>query len=203
MLYHFSKWKWNLVLATTGKSCRTPGPLLNTLRSLKSSEAWTEATQGFGFSFANRNSNTRCPRAAFRLCFWRFIFSHPFCFLLSLSFLHPSFCSYADQHPQCQKTLWEAGESGWTKAQPAYALNIGQCTRSLAGEEVDWNYLFFCFLGESNNVDVFVGFEMSVLLTTAIFIVSPFNVGHYHTDDVWIHCRPSKETPGISGVGKK
>lgn len=62
---------------------------------------------------------------------------------------------------------------------------------------------FFCFLGESNNVDVFVGFEMSVLLTTAIFIVSPFNVGHYHTDDVWIHCRPSKETPDISGVGKK
>lgn len=52
-------------------------------------------------------------------------------------------------------------------------------------------------------MDVFVGFEMSVLLTTAIFIVSPFNVGHYHTDDVWIHCRPSKETPGISGVGKK
>lgn len=43
-------------------------------------------------------------------------------------------------------------------------------------------FFFFFFLGESNHVDVFVGFEMSVLLTTAIFIVSPFNVGHYHTD---------------------
>lgn len=93
----------------------------------------------------------------------------------SFSLLHLSFCSYADQHPQRQKTLREAGASGRTKAQPAHALSAGRRTWSLGGEKANRNY----FLGESNNVDVFVGFEMSVLLTTAIFfIVSPFNVGH-------------------------
>lgn len=51
------------------------------------------------------------------------------------------------------------------------------------------------FLGESNNAGVFVGFEMSVLLTTAIFVFFLLlTLDTSHSDDVWIYCGPSKET---------
>lgn len=52
------------------------------------------------------------------------------------------------------------------------------------------------FLGESNNVGVCVGFEMSVLLTTAIFFIFflLLTLDTSHSDNVWIHSGPSRET---------